>query len=424
VPPKPKGEIYFLRYITITYRSVMLGIVLILILIGIGAYFLFPTQTKALINDIAETVAQYGTGNSTGKPGKEAGQQQAHFTNLDGTVRVKKGNSSSWQNASYDLPLTKGDVVQTGPEGIAKVVFADGTNYTIKQDSLIVIEDNSTNEAQQTQVAVQVTTGTVDLNTATYSQGSTSRVMIAGATANFAPESSAQVHNNNASNEHTILLKQGSGDVSRNGEVVRLGSYEEVSFKTEDPKMTRLKQIGPPVLIAPANVAIFGSEEAAQLTFSWSPPMQSNPRAYHIRVSKNPYFTQLVDDRVVPTTQMKISGLAEGAYYWMVQSIDPQGKESIESEHNKFTIISKAASSGLALALDPLVQHGHVIEIKGKTDPSARVMVNGEEVPMVGGDGTFQYFTPALPQGENVITITAQNSKGGVNTQTKKVVVQ
>jgi hypothetical protein len=65
-----------------------------------------------------------------------------------------------------------------------------------------------------------------------------------------------------------------------------------------------------------------------------------------------------------------------------------------------------------------------VIEIKGKTDPSARVMVNGEEVPMVGGDGTFQYFTPALPQGENVITITAQNSKGGVNTQTKKVVVQ
>src|SRR5205807_2247041 len=152
---------------------------------------------------------------------------------------VKKNNSTAWQNASYDLPLNKGDVIQTGPEGIAKVVFADGSNYTIKQDSLVVVEDNSTNEAQQTQVAVQITTGTVDLATATYSQGSSSRVIVAGATASFAPESSAQVHNDNLKNDHTILLKQGSGNILRNGEVLRLGSYERVSFKAEDVKMTR-----------------------------------------------------------------------------------------------------------------------------------------------------------------------------------------
>ena len=34
-------------------------------------------------------------------------------------------------------------MVQTGSEGMAKVVFNDGTNYTVKQDSLIVIEENS-----------------------------------------------------------------------------------------------------------------------------------------------------------------------------------------------------------------------------------------------------------------------------------------
>ena len=393
---------------------------LVLFLLGAGSYFLFPQQTKALLNNLSEALGRAGA--DVGKPSKEAGQQQAHFTNLDGTVRVKRNNSSTWENARYDLPLSKGDVIQTGPEGIAKVVFTDGTNYTIKQDSLIVVEDNSTNDAQQTQVAVQVTTGTVDLNTATYSQGSSSRVTIAGATANFAPESSAQVHNDNAGNEHSILVKQGSGDVSRNGEVIRLGSYEKVAFKTEDSKMTRLKEVGPPTLITPANVAIFGSEEAAQMDFSWT-PMQ-NTKAYHIKISKNPYFTQLVDDKVVASWQTKVSGLPEGSYYWLVQSVDPQGKESIESEHNKFTIIAKAASAGLALEIDPLVQHGHVIEVKGKTDPSARVMVNGEEVPVVGGDGTFRYYTSPLPQGENVITVTAQNKKGGVSTQTKKIVVQ
>lgn len=420
--PKSKDESY-IQYITVTYRSVLLMIVGALALVGVGSYFVFPQQTKSLLNDVGEALNKVGIGSSVGKgPSKDVGQQQAHFTNIDGTVRVKRSTSSTWENANYNLPLTKGDVIQTGPEGIAKVVFADGTSYTIKQDSLIVVEDNSTNEAQQTQVAVQVTTGTVDLNTATYSQGSSSRVMIAGATANFAPESSAQVHNDNVNNEHKILLKQGSGEVSRNGEKVRLGSYESIAFKAEDAKMTRMKETGPPSLITPANVAIFGAEEAAQMSFTWT-PMQ-NTKSYRIRVSKNPYFTQLVDDKVVVLPQFRASNLTEGAYYWAVQSVDAQGKESIESEHNKFTVISKTATAGVGLQLDPLVQHGRVIEVKGKTDPTARVMVNGEEVAVVGGDGTFRYYTPQLPEGENVITVTAQNTKGGVNTQTKKVVVQ
>ena len=90
------------------------------------------------------------------------------------------------------MPLEKGDVIQTGPEGMAKIAFNDGTNYTVKQDSLIVIAENSSNERQQTNVAVNVTTGTVDLATGTYMQGSKSQVIVDGATASLAPESAAR----------------------------------------------------------------------------------------------------------------------------------------------------------------------------------------------------------------------------------------
>jgi hypothetical protein len=65
-----------------------------------------------------------------------------------------------------------------------------------------------------------------------------------------------------------------------------------------------------------------------------------------------------------------------------------------------------------------------VIEVKGRTEPGARVMVNGQEVPIIGGDGTFQFFTPQLPNGANIITITAQNAKGGVRTEQKRVVIE
>jgi glucodextranase-like protein len=78
----------------------------------------------------------------------------------------------------------------------------------------------------------------------------------------------------------------------------------------------------------------------------------------------------------------------------------------------------------LSLDLDPFIQHGHVIEVTGKTEGGARVMVNGREVPIVADDGSFHYFTPPLPNGQSLITVTAQNSKGGVNTRQAKVVIQ
>src|ERR1700728_3692957 len=217
--------------------------------------------------------------------------QQAHFTALDGTVRVKKSNGNSWVTGDYSIPLEKGDVVQTGSEGMAKVVFNDGTSYTVKQDSLIVIEENSANDQQQTNVAVAVSTGTVDLSTATYSQGSKSQVIVAGATASLSPESAAQVHNDPKSDQHEILMKKGAGEVTRNGETVQLANWEKVSFKQEEAHMEKDKGTGPPTPISPANMApLFTSGEATKdVEFSWTP--MANAVGYRLRLSRNHYFS-------------------------------------------------------------------------------------------------------------------------------------
>jgi hypothetical protein len=130
-------------------------------------------------------------------------------------------------------------------------------------------------------------------------------------------------------------------------------------------------------------------------------------------------------DKRVTTADVTVTSLGEGAYYWVVQSYEASGKESMESEKNRFTIIPKGKqTAAIDLDLDPFIQHGHVIEVTGKTQVGARVMVNGREVPMIGTDGTFHYFTPPLMTGESVITVTAQTAQGGVNTQQKKVVIQ
>jgi len=412
---------------TVTYRSVALAVLFAVIVLAVGMNFAFPQFTQKEMKSVSnlggsllEAIAGAGGKVKSGN----VSSQQAHITALDGTVRVKKASSNSWVTADYNVPLEKGDVVQTGSEGMAKIVFSDGTNYTVKQDSLIVIEENSANDQQQTNVSVAVSTGTVDLTTATYVQGSKSQVIVAGATASLAPDSAAMVHNDPKADQHEILLKKGSGEISRNGEVVHLAEWEKVGFQAQSPRMAKVKEIGPPTPISPANMMpIFTSGVSKPVEFSWTP--MTNAVGYRLRISHNPYFSSTVVDRRVNTADVIVSGLEEGAYYWLVQSYDVEDKESVESQKNRFTIIPKGQNTtAINLELDPFMQHGNVIELTGKTETGARVMVNGREVPVIGVDGSFHYFMPPLPPGESVITITAQNAKGGVNTVQKKIVIQ
>jgi hypothetical protein len=424
VSPNRKPGIH-IAWKTVTYRSVALLVLLCLVVFFLGMRLTFPQFTDSgikAVNNLGMKALEAVAG-AAPKPGS-LNSQQAHFTALDGTVRVKKANASSWVTADYSLPLDKGDIVQTSSEGMAKIVFDDGTNYTVKQDSLILIEENSTNDQQQTSVAVAVSTGTVDLATATYVQGSKSQVIVAGATASLAPESAAMVHNDPKADQHEILVKKGTGDIERNGQTVRLADWEKVNFHDKSASMDKAKEIGPPTPISPANMMpLFVSQDPKPVEFSWTP--MANAKGYRLRISKNPYFSSTIVDRSVKTADVMVSGLGQGAYYWLVLSQDAAGKESVESEKNRFTIIPKGQDSeAITLDIDPFIQHGHVIEMTGKTEVGARVMVNGREVPVVGADGAFHYFTPPLPAGESAITITAQNAKGGVNTLQKKVVLQ
>jgi hypothetical protein len=428
VSSKRKPGVY-IAWKTVTYRSVLLIALAVAGVFGVAMHFAFPQFTDStvkaagsLTTNMLERIAGMAPPPEKASAGVE---KQARFTAIEGGVKIKKSSSNSWINADYNIPLEKGDVVQTGSEGMAKVVFHDGTNYTVKQDSLIVIEENSANDQQQTNVSVAVTSGTVDLSTAAFAQGSRSQVIVAGATASLGPESAAMVRNDPKSDQHEILVKKGTGDVSRNGQTVRLGDWERATFKASSEKIAKIKEIAPPTPISPGNmISLFltpGSDDR-EVQFTWT--AMSNAAGYRLRISQNPYFSSTLVDRPVNAADVTVTQLRPGAYYWMVQSLDAHGKQSVESEKSRFTILPKGKDAvAIDLEID-LSQHGHVIEVTGKTETGARVMVNGREVTFVTNDGTFHYFTPPLPTGENTITVTAQNSKGGVNTKQQKVVIQ
>jgi hypothetical protein len=193
-------------------------------------------------------------------------------------------------------------------------------------------------------------------------------VVVAGATARLAPESAAQVRNDPRNDQHEILVKAGSGEVVRGNETVSLASYEKVSFSSDSAKMAKSKEIAPPTLIAPANMMpMFVGGAAGPVEFSWTPI--EGAKGYHLRVSKNPYFSSTVYDRRVQTSSVKLPALGEGAYYWVVQTVDASGKISAESEKNRFTVIKRGATE---------VQHPARSRDRGPREDRAQRARHGE----------------------------------------------
>ena len=62
-------------------------------------------------------------------------------------------------------------------------------------------------------------------------------------------------------------------------------------------------------------------------------------------------------------------------------------------------------------------EYGSIIEIQGRSEPGTTVMINGEKVGLIWDGTTFKHFVGPFPEGPTVITLTAQNEDGGVNTK-------
>ncbi|HEX5412077.1 MAG TPA: hypothetical protein VFZ27_09460 [Terriglobia bacterium] len=423
--PEP-GHKVEVEWTTISYRIIAFYAVLGLVALGFIFYLIAPDyfarRARGALDTLTAGVVENGA--ATESPSK----RDAHFVNLDGTVRVKKGQSPQWVQANYNTNLATGDFIQTGSDGVARIIFADGTNYVIKPDSLIAVEESGEDPVTRaTRVAVQVTSGTVDLSTGKFEvPGSTSKVAFADATANLGEESRAVVQNDPKRNIHQMTMDHGDAHVTRGSTTVQLGQYDKVAFSTNRPGLLREKVIAPPNLLLPANMAlnIVQNTRSTKLEFRWS--AVEGARAYVLEISPSGMFSNLVVNRKVEGTSAEVPGLDEGVYYWLVRSIDGNGNKSQPSMPNRFDLVQQISENHQAfLEIINITQHGRVVEVVGRTEPGSTVIINNQQVFNIAADGTFQHFTSPLPRkGSNQITTTAQDRKGNTKTVRKTVVIE
>ncbi len=416
---KPKVTRVEVYWHTVKYRTVVLYAVVVMAIVLAAVYLVFPDFSNGVLRKISNTSA--GPDSGVANPSS----RQARFVNLDGKVQVKKVNSVQWVNADYQVTLDKGDLIQTTSEGVARIAFADGTTYTVKGDTLVTVEENIVDQDRASQVAVHITSGQVDLQTATWQvPGSKAQVSFENATASLRENSRAAVRSDPDSKEQQITVDAGSAELKRGDEHVDIAQYERATFPTAaGGTITKSQVLAPPQLVEPLNLQpiIVADPKHDAIHFSWK--AAATAKMYDFQASTTTAFSHIVMERKTAATSVDVSGLDPGDYFWRVRAIDDKSNVSDASESYKFTLVTQGKEQDMLLDVDDTELQGSVVEVIGRTEPGAALIINGAAVADIKPDGHFRYFTDPMTRGSHTIVITGQNRRGGTAIKRVDVVI-
>jgi len=410
----PHVELYWRA---VTYKTVIGYILLAAAIIGAGVYLAKPELYATVLKKINDQVSGPDKGTLSDD------QKHAKFVNLDGKVQVKKVNSVRWVEADFRTVLDKGDLVQTGSDANARITFADGTIYTVKPDTLVTVEENTTESNKPTSVAVSINHGQVDLRTPNWSSpDSRAGVSTEDVNAQLHSNSRAAVKSDPERRESEILVSSGSAQVQRGQEKIDLAPFEKLTIPNGGPIQKSIV-LAPPDLVEPLNLApiVAESPKLFPVHFEWK--AVPNAVSYTVRVSTTAMFTKTVKEAKVGGTSADLSGLDSGEYFWNVIATDGKKQNSDVSEIFKFTLVAQGKAQAMVLEIDGTQLHGHVAEIMGRTEPGAALIVNGQSVPNISPDGTFRHFTQQLEPGQHTISIIGSNRRGGTAMKQVSIVV-
>jgi hypothetical protein len=413
-PKIHRVEVY---WTAVTYKTVAVYVLLIVAIIAGALSITLPNWYSAAYSKISKAVSNPETENLSLE------QRQAKFVNLDGKVQVKKVNSVQWVVADFHTSLDKGDLIQTGSDGAARITFADGTEYTVKSDTLVTVEENSMGNDRPTSVAVRINTGEVNLATPNWSSpDSKAAVSVEDTTAQLHSNSRAAVKADPEKKENEIVVSGGSAEVQRGQEKIELTQWQKANISSGVP-IQKSNVLAPPDLVEPLNLApiVVENPKTSSVHFEWKPV--SDAISYTLRISTTDMFTKTAGEAKVTGTSTDITGLDGGDYFWNVIATDAKKQNSEVSETFKFTLAAQGKTQDMVLEIVSTQIHGRVVEIIGRSEPGAALIVNGQPVPNIAPDGSFRHFTEPLEPGPHTIVVIGQNRRGGTAKQQVSIVV-
>lgn len=469
-----------LDWATISYRSIMRGVVYLILLLSLGGLFVYlkaarrTTPEELALQEIGRAERMYREAQASGSDARmarvvesaykllssarlsydrqdfvearAAAQQSQSFSQkvlegssgeaftakiyrYEGDVKIKRARQFVWDNVSSNTPLRVGDQIKTASNGSAQIIYFDGTITTIRPGSLLEIRELFEDPATRVRkVREKLNWGGVSASTPAMSvPGSFHEVSTEHATARADSRAQFDVAVDAATRRTSAQVHSGTARVETGGRTLTLQPMERLQV-TQDQEVSRLKLLPTPVLLEPADQRVFAVDDpSSATTLRWA--RVTGASRYRLQISRTALFGELLLDKSdIKSASVQIPGLQEGNYYWRVSAIDGADVESTFSEVRKFKVAAAREhrnddTTPPALEVLDFLPSGHLVIINGRTEPGAALSVDGQAVD-VYDDGAFTAVMRLKREGFNELNIVAQDPAGNETRLKRSVYVE
>lgn len=325
----------------------------------------------------------------------------ARIISHEGEVRITRAATRETILVTKETFIAAGDTIQTQADGRAIVQMIDGSVYTVRPNSTVVIRDNSSIFGGGNNVRVSLDDG--QLNVRTDEQGENARniVEMKDSETQLRPQTDASFNTDAQGKEAEIRVSRGGVETTVGGAKTTI-TENEFAALTNGKVASKETLLGAPRPISPENMAqlIDGSGAGASVSFTWQAEGSAPIASFYLQVSRSSYFASdgiLVDRNGLISRDFRLNGLVPGTYYWRLKAVSRSGQSSDWSEPWKFAVVKREASKVIDVTGWQVERvGGNVYIINGKTQPGLQIKSQGNQV-YAGSDGTFrlQISTPS-----------------------------
>ena len=323
---------------------------------------------------------------------KESPKDAARLFSFEGDVRIIRAATRETILVTREVFVSAGDTIQTQGDGRAQIQMIDGSTYSIRPNSTVVISDSSSIFGG-TNVRVALNNGQINVKTQDQAENSENVVEVREAENRLFPQTDASFKINQTTNSGEIRISRGGVETTIDGEktVIKQDEFAAVNNTKISPKE---RVIEPPKLITPPNSEQFtvAADGLSDVSFRWQKSDAVAISAFHLQLAKSPFFVPdaLVLERDTLTNpNFTLGNLMSGTYYWRIRASAVSGQISDWSELSKFAIVKQTTNEPITVS-DWTVEKvgGNIYIIRGKTQSGAVVGVSARET-FATGDGSF-----------------------------------
>lgn len=330
----------------------------------------------------------------------------ARIVAFEGDVRITRAATRETIVVTKETYVAAGDTIQTQSDGRATVQMIDGSVYSVKPNSTVVVKDTNSLFGGKN-VRVSLDDGQINVRTDEQPADAKNIVEVADSENRLTPKTDASFNADQQTGGGEIRISRGAVETTIGGTSTTIGENEYASVN--GGKLTaREKLLAPPQPVEPANgSSVVDGGGGVAVGFSWNDP-EGNPAAsYYLQIARSPIFASdaiLVDRSQMQTRDFRLSGLTPGTYYWRLKATGRSGQATNWNDAWKFSVVRGSGGAGIDLG-ELHVEHvgGSVYIISGRTQAGMIVTSQGRQT-FTGADGTFR-LQIASPSGETNIEI-------------------